>query len=740
MKIALIEDRVKRQKYFLEKNNINFNNYLDLLNNFIEEKANNLLENILNYSFDLLEYEIIICHKSVEYDDQNSVIISNLKKYCKSHNKILVLFSGGISVNYYDNSEFEYLELNSKTFYSKNLELFLEAVNSKNENILMLCYGENWKLNIVSNILEKTNLFISKQTEEDIELMNFYSEVDIKKLSNLDFFFYEMIVEKGWVYLSEIEKFKNSLNKYIIDNKMGNSNNLDNNSILIHNNNLVEITLFSNRIRFATNEDIDKYISDYIIKELQTKEFDKIFIKDNLSSNYLELYGLRIAYHIRLSKELENKRLVPIIIVSEFDTLTLNKFNKESNILFTNGIYLCQNTKEDILKYQSLDLKGLYSFKYAEFLEQISIEKPKDISSNHDISNEWSIYKWAEFLKYESESITKNRNKIENILYFKYLKALYTKKNSENLEINKPIENGKILLIDDEWNRGWSDIINAAISKEGIEFDTFEYDFKDKSNFNLYMRIQEKIKEFNPDVVILDLRLSQNDHENDEIDTYTGIKILEKIHNINAGIQVIMLTATSKSTILEKLYEKKILGYIKKEHPEDRTIDTVENINKFIQLVDKGLGKKYLKEIWEIQHNILNLEILNSDNKNYRKIKFELANVFDITDSNLDKKTTFFILAIYNSLEILVKEFGYLEGRTYANIIEICDNYNLKDLKSSLSKIICTRNYLIHLDDEIRYHCRQNTIKKPNHDNLVDWLKVIYTIISKINTSQNMSN
>ena len=639
-----------------------------------------------------------------------------------------------------DNSEFEYLELNSKTFYSKNLELFLEAVNSKNENILMLCYGENWKLNIVSNILEKINLFISKQTENDIELMNFCSEVDIKKLSNLDFFFYEMNVENGWVYLSEIEKFKDSLKKNITDNKMLNSNYLENNLVLIHNNNLVDITLFSNRIRFTTNEDIDKYISDYIIKELKTKEFDKIFIKDNLSSNYLELYGLRIAYHIRLSKELENKRLVPIIIVSEFDTLTLNKFNKESNILFTDGIYLCQNTKEDILKYQSLDLKGLDSFKYAEFLEQISIEKPKDISSNHDISNEWSIYKWAEFLKCESESITKNRDKIENILYFKYLKALYIKENSENFEINKPIENGKILLIDDEWNRGWSDIINTAISKEGIEFDTFEYDFKDKSNFNLYMRIQEKIKEFNPDVVILDLRLSQNDHENDEIDTYTGIKILEKIHNINAGIQVIMLTATSKSTILEKLYEKKILGYIKKEHPEDRNIDTVENINKFIQLVDKGFGKKYLKEIWEIQHNILNLEILNSDNKNYRKIKFELANVFDITDSNLDKKTTFFILAIYNSLEILVKEFGYLEGRTYANIIEICDNYNLKDLKRSLSEIICTRNYLIHLDDEIRYHCRQNTIKKPNHDNLVDWLKVIYKIISKINTSQNMSN
>src|SRR5574344_2765961 len=342
LKIALIEDRVKRQKDVLENNNINFNSYLDLLDNFIEEKANNLLENIVNDSFDLLEYEIIICHKSVEYDDKNSVIISNLKKYCKSHNKILVLFSGGISVNYYDNSEFEYLELNSKTFYSKNLELFLEAVNSKNENILMLCYGENWKLNIVSNILEKINLFISKQTE------------------------------------NEIEKFKDSLKKYITDNKMLNSNYLENNLVLIHNNHLVDITLFSNRIRFTTNEDIDKYISDYIIKELKTKEFDKIFIKDNLSSNYLELYGLRVAYHIRLSKELEeDKRFVPIVIVSEFDILTLNKFNKESNILFTDGIYLCQNTKEDIIKYQSLDLKGLSSFKYDGFLEQIHIEKPK---------------------------------------------------------------------------------------------------------------------------------------------------------------------------------------------------------------------------------------------------------------------------------------------------------------------------------------------------------------------------
>ena len=103
-KIALIEDRYKRQAHFLEQNLINLEEYEDILENFIEEKASNILENISNDSFDLDKFDIIVCHKSVE---NNTVILGNLKDYCKKHQKTLVLFSGGISVNYYDNSEFE---------------------------------------------------------------------------------------------------------------------------------------------------------------------------------------------------------------------------------------------------------------------------------------------------------------------------------------------------------------------------------------------------------------------------------------------------------------------------------------------------------------------------------------------------------------------------------------------------------------------------------------------------------
>ncbi len=698
MKIALIEDRVKRQKDFLEKNNINFNSYLDLLDNFIEEKANNLLENIVNDSFDLLEYEIIICHKSVEYDNKNSVIISNLKKYCKFHNKILVLFSGGISVNYYDNSEFEYLELHSKTFYSQNLVLFLESIKTNNEDIMMLCYGEQWRKNIVANVLEKTNLSIFDIKNGLENISSFQIDANLDKI---DYKFYE---PKEKIF-DEILLFKESLEEYF---NLQIASEILNQSVIIHHDNVCDLQIFNKHVKFIqSSEDIDTYISDNIInKELQSKEFDTIFIKDNLSSNYLELYGLRVAYHIRLSTELENKRFSPIVIISDFDEITLNRFTKEANILFTDGIYLCQNTKEDILKYQSLELKGVTD--YDKFINSIEITPPKDTSGSHDIANKWAIYRWAEFLDVKSDVIDKNKSEIEHQLYFKYLNAIYTKENCQILEIKKTAKKGKVLLIDDEWTKGWGDIIHTALDNEGLEFSSFEYDYKDIKQYGLRKLVNEKVINFDPDVVILDLRFLQSDHEHDDINEYTGVKLLERIHKINAGIQVIMLTATSKSTILEKLYEKKILGYIKKEHPEDKSIDTVENINKFINLVDKGLKRKYLKEVYNIQKSIkdilsndifaqYNLD-LNFYEPFWIKLEKESTNIFDILDNERENSFIYAMVSISSCLEtilsIFVKENKNSDDQFWDN------EYFYSEYKSMRSKLNILFNYKLGYENE----------------------------------------
>ncbi|MFX4243510.1 hypothetical protein ACOL22_12140, partial [Aliarcobacter butzleri] len=40
----------------------------------------------------------------------------------------------------------------------------------------------------------------------------------------------------------------------------------------------------------VVNSNIDQYISEEVIKEIAQKEFDILFIKDNLSSNYMDFY------------------------------------------------------------------------------------------------------------------------------------------------------------------------------------------------------------------------------------------------------------------------------------------------------------------------------------------------------------------------------------------------------------------------------------------------------------------
>jgi CheY-like chemotaxis protein len=683
-KIALIEDRYPRQRKFLEQNNINLDKYCDVLGNFIEEKASNILENISNDSFDLNEFDIIVCHKSVK---NNTVILGNLKDYCKKSQKTLVLFSGGISVNYYDNSEFELLELNSKTFYSHNLFLFLESIKTNNEDIMMLCYGEQWKQNIVANVLEKTNLFIFDIKNSFENVANFQIDANLGKI---DYKFYE---PKEKIF-DEIVQFKESLEKYFTLQLLQENTTQ---SVVIHHDNVCDLQIFNYPIKFIqSSDDIDTYISKEIINELKNKEFDTIFIKDNLTSNYLELYGLRVAYHIRLSNELTDKRFTPIVIISDFDENTLNRFTQEANILFTDGLYLCKNTKEDIKKYQSLELKGVTD--YNKFINSIEVTPPKDTSGSHNIANKWSIYKWAELLDAKSDAINKNRSEMENELYFKYLKAKYLKNTNNSLEIIKPTEKGNILLIDDEWNKGWSDVLKNALQKDGLDFDTFEYDFKDKSNYNLIVQLNHKeLKKQveKSDVIVLDLRLLESDHENEDIDSYTGIKILQKIHEINAGIQVIMLTATSKSTILEKLYEKKILGYIKKEHPEDKNIDTVENINKFIKLVDKGLKRKYLKEVFNIQKSIRDIlsndifEQYNLDLNFYEpfwiKLEKESTNIFDIIDNERENSFIYAMVSISSSLETILSIFINEQNMTFWDAEPYDCQYNA--LRCRISKL-----------------------------------------------------
>ena len=151
-KVLLIEDRYKRQRLFSQQTGIELEKYSDILDNCIEDKYNAFLNEMLIGDFDLSPYDIIITHKSA-FGDDNDNVLKKLQEHCKKHSKPLVLFSGGIVGNYYNSEVYEVMELNSKTFYSQNLILFLDAIKEQNENLLMLSYGRQWKLNIILNVI-----------------------------------------------------------------------------------------------------------------------------------------------------------------------------------------------------------------------------------------------------------------------------------------------------------------------------------------------------------------------------------------------------------------------------------------------------------------------------------------------------------------------------------------------------------------------------------------------------------
>ena len=212
--ILLIEDRSERQQLFMKETGIVLNHYSDIVDNIVDLKYEEFLEKFKKNTFDLERYSVIISHKSA-FNDDNILMLNKLENYCKSNNKPLVLFSGGIDMNYYDNSEYEIAEINSRVFYSENLKLFIDATKERKENLLILIYGKKWKLNLMLNVLEKVNLFIEDVAQDKIFFEKFELETNYRLLSDVELPYYRPIIENGKIALEEIQKIALKINEYV---------------------------------------------------------------------------------------------------------------------------------------------------------------------------------------------------------------------------------------------------------------------------------------------------------------------------------------------------------------------------------------------------------------------------------------------------------------------------------------------------------------------------------------------
>ncbi len=212
--ILLIENRTERQQLFMEDREIDLDSYSDILDNMTGKRFNPLWKELKNDTFDLDRYSVIISHKTA-FEDDNIEILSKLENYCKSNDKPLILFSGGIDANYYNKSEYETIEINSKVFYSNHLKLFLENIREGKRNLLILIYGDRWKLNILMNILEKINLFIENNTKEMIVFNRFVLDTAYVYLGDLNLDIYEPIMEGNKISINEIQKIRLDIENHI---------------------------------------------------------------------------------------------------------------------------------------------------------------------------------------------------------------------------------------------------------------------------------------------------------------------------------------------------------------------------------------------------------------------------------------------------------------------------------------------------------------------------------------------
>ena len=468
-----------------------------------------------------------------------------------------------------------------------------------------------------------------------------------------------------------------------------------------------------------------------ILKSIKTINPNVIFINAELTDpmNYA---GIWLAYHIRLSTELGDLRFAPIVLLCDDDLAYIGKNLRNDSyliqIFFTPSIFL--STFEGAIDKYKDRISKLNSENYHDgFVEKIEIKRPKSISNSHDATNEWAIYKWASLLDAKSEALKKNATKIENDIFFKYILAKNKiKKEDKTQTCLKNIKNARILYIDDEYTKGWGDILGNLFADN--KFKIFQKFDDDKEN--LISNIKSSIDDFDPDIIILDFRLHQLDHdEHIDLKSITSVEVIDYVRAKNPGIKCIVMSATSRSEILNFLYiKKRIFAFIKKEGINDIDHNTKEHINTLIENVKKAVTNKKVKKVYELKQTIL--ESVKDDNFP-QDIKLDgLQYIFNVLDSSGEERfkfaTTVLLYNCFESINGYFKNYINFEGKELKErekTIEVNKYLNAGLDNETINKFFHIRNQNTHQSD-------REKVEKIDFDKIIEWLNMLRILVNAI--------
>lgn len=431
-----------------------------------------------------------------------------------------------------------------------------------------------------------------------------------------------------------------------------------------------------------TAEEIDKSVIELFKKNPSA---EKIIITVRLGVDDIDYTGIKFGLHIRLTNELKEKRFIPLIFLSEQtkeDILSWQVENSKdltASLLFTNATKLVSflNLKHTIDSFSDMLDKDDY---VQLFLSKLLIKNQRE--QGHQLGNEWGVLRLAKFARKKLSDIEQPKD-----LYFKYrfslsdLEISSQDKNITNIQGNNDCN---FLLIDDNANKGWTELLTHIVNSEIIN------KFTNKTITKAFATFEEAdvYEDYEShDLIFLDLRLTrEEDNAKNKmlIGEYSGVKLLKKIKDPikgNPGIQIIILTASNKAWNMKALLDAGADGYFVKESPEYPVNDETSklNYNKLVETIQNCFKRRFLKDIYKIWQSAVdaNTNPLNTFIK-------ESNSMLDIA---------------WNLIRQEQLDFGYL---TLFQIIEQYAN-KIYDYRDNSIQIKGVKNYMIdkHKDNDI---------------------------------------
>lgn len=164
----------------------------------------------------------------------------------------------------------------------------------------------------------------------------------------------------------------------------------------------------------------DESIGEKIIKWLNNKEFDKIFIPLCYGKILSDFNGLKLATHIRCTKTINQLKPIYIYSLVGIEYLMENTF---FNILKTKNIFIINISIDSFKNSLSQNINPFRIEDLPSEMAKLNLEVPKDYYDNHSIANEWGIYQLARNADISISDVEGFDQKKLETIYFKWLIA-----------------------------------------------------------------------------------------------------------------------------------------------------------------------------------------------------------------------------------------------------------------------------------------------------------------------------